>query len=286
MTKTVGVVLKPGVPEALQALKQVQKLAPQAHYLMESSGHHAVSEATGVDLVDGTTLERESDLIVVFGGDGTLIHAASLLQQRLVPILGVNMGNIGFLTEAHRHELPELFPRALAGELPHSDRMRLEASVYRNGQLELRRRVLNDAVVAQFALARIATFSVRTADDLITSIRGDGVIVSTPTGSTAYGMAAGGSILAPGLEAVAITPICPHALTQRPLIVSPHGQLRLSLASDSMVYATLDGHVGTKFSGQDEVVLERSPVGIRLFCVPGRSYFQTLRAKLGWGQDQ
>jgi NAD+ kinase len=286
MTRVIGAVLKPGAPEALAALRQLHALAPEARLLVEREGHHAVSgvdDVRGVEAVDATTFAAQVELVVVLGGDGTLIHAASLLESRVVPILGVNLGHIGFLTEVARDEIARAFPLALRGELPFEDRMRLDVEVRRDGKQLLSSRILNDAVLSPRALARIATYRVSFKGETVTTIRGDGVIISTPTGSTAYALAAGGSILAPALRAVAITPICPHQLTQRPLIVDPSADLIVTLDSDSPVYCTLDGQAGSDFRQGDVMVIRPAPVPTRLVSVPWRSYFQMLRAKLRWG---
>jgi len=285
MHRVIGVVVKPGIAEALHALARLRALAPGTPFIIEGEGHHALAPVPeGVEPVDAATFAREVDLVVVLGGDGTLIHAAHLLQERVVPILGVNMGRIGFLTEVRRDELAALFPHAVAGELPHSDRLRLKAELWRERELVLSLSVLNDAVVAQLALSRVATYRIHRGAELVTVVRGDGVIVSTPTGSTAYSMAAGGSILEPSLEAWAVTPICPHALTQRPLVINTDGEIKVTLESDSTVYATLDGQVGKEFRRGDVLALTRSPVPTRLLSVPGRSHFETLRTKLRWGE--
>jgi NAD+ kinase len=263
----------------------VQNELPQVRFIGEGEGHNALPEGLpGVAPVDAKTFAAEADLVLVLGGDGTLIHAAGLLVDRLVPILGVNLGHIGFLTEVTRDELLDVVAKALAGVLTSSDRMRLDVEVQRQGQTLLRRRVLNDAVVAMRSLARIATYRVMQGDQLVTTIRGDGVIVSTPTGSTAYALASGGPILWPQLEAIAITPICPHQLTQRALVLRPQGDISVTLDSESTVFASLDGHVGQEMIPGDSIVCRQAPVPTRLLHVPWRNYFQTLRTKLRWGE--
>jgi len=285
MTQTIGVVLKPGVREALQTLELAQNATPGIRYIGEGEGHHAVPEGTpNVDRVDAAAFEAQADLVLVLGGDGTLIHGASLMKNRRVPILGVNLGYIGFLTEVTRDELLDVLPKALEGRLPHSDRMRLDVQIRRRDEVILERRILNDASLVMRQLARIATFRLTQNEELVTTIRGDGVIFSTPTGSTAYGLAAGGPIVAPQLEAIAITPICPHQLTQRPLVVTPEGTLIVSLDSDSTVFASLDGHAGIDLVRGDAMIVQRAPVSTRLLNVPWRNYFQTLRTKLRWGE--
>jgi NAD+ kinase len=282
----IGVVLKSGAPEALEALGIVRDAAQGRPLLVEREGPHApVVVPRGFEAVDPARFEAESDLVVVLGGDGTLIHAAALLQHRVVPVLGVNLGHIGFLTEIRREELAQVLPQALRSELPYGDRLRLEARLVQGDETKLEACILNDAVVAQLALARVAVFRVTLDDELVTVIRGDGVIVSTPTGSTAYSMAAGGSILEPSLDALALTPICPHGLTQRPLVLPTGRVLRVQLESDNTVFATLDGQVGHEFRRGDVLIVERSPVPVRLLHGSGRSHFETLRRKLRWGDS-
>ncbi len=289
--KTLGVVLKPGMRETMDTLRSVQNAVGGLRIVAEAHGHHApdqVAEAAfkamNVELLDVDAFEREVDLVLALGGDGTLIHAASLLQDRLVPILGTNMGHIGFLTEVTREELLDVLPRALAGALPHSDRMRLDVLVRHDTDVVLQRRILNDAVIAMRSLARIATFRITANGMLVTTIRGDGVIFSTPTGSTAYALASGGPIISPQLEAIAITPIAPHQLTQRPLVIPPDTEVVVTLDSDSTVFASLDGHTGVEMSRGDAMVVRRAPVPSRLLSAPWRNYFQTLRTKLRWGE--
>jgi len=288
MTRVVGVVLRPGAPEALEALRSVQEKYPEVQILVEAEGHHALSDVPeGVRPVSVETFENESDLVLVFGGDGTLIHAASLLKSRVVPILGINMGHIGFLTEVTLDEVHSALELALDGGLPHVDRLRLDVEILRriegSPRVVFSHRILNDTVLSPQAIARIATYRVELEGELVTMIRGDGVIISTPTGSTAYGMAAGGSILTPGLEAIAIVPLCPHQLSQRPIVLRPDGELSISLEGESTVFATCDGQRGQAFAPGDRMVIRRAPVATRVLSVPWRGYFQTLRTKLGWG---
>jgi len=284
MNQVIGVVLRPGAPQALSGLHDVVRVAGSAEILLlDDEARDLGRPPAGVTLADGATFAARAELVVVLGGDGTLIHAAAQLRNRVIPILGVNLGRVGFLTEISVDEIPALLLRALAGELPHVDRMRLDAVVERAGKPVLSGRVLNDAVLNPQALARIAQYRVRLGGELVTTMRGDGIIVATPTGSTAYSMAAGGPILAPALQAIALTPICPHELSQRPLIVTPDAEIEISLDSDKPVFATLDGHQGTEFGHDDRLIVRRAEVCTRLLVVPGRSHFERLRTRLGWG---
>ncbi len=286
MTETVGLVLKPGAAEAREAALAVRALLPEARLIVERDGPHAVASLrTELLPVERETFERESSLVVVLGGDGTLIHAASLLPTRVVPVLGINLGRIGFLSEVARDELAEVLPRALAGELAYSDRLRFDARVVSGREEKLSLRILNDAVVAQFALARLARYRVSLDDELITFLRGDGVIISTPTGSTAYSMAAGGPIVMPGVAAMTVTPICPHSLTQRPLVLPVGRTLQVALESEDSVFVTLDGQLGQEFRPGDILEVSAAKVPLRLLQVPRRSHFEILRRKLRWGES-
>ncbi len=284
MPKCIGVVLKRGASEAVELFASARRGAPGSHFMVEAEGRNALSEPMpDVEAVDAAAFAARADLVLVFGGDGTLIHAASLITDRLVPIVGVNLGDIGFLTDVSRDELARVLPAALAGELPYVDRMRLDVELVRGSATLLRGRVLNDAVVSLAALARIAKYRIELLGELVTKLRADGVIVATPTGSTAYSMAAGGPILAPSVEAVVVTPICSHALTQRPLVLAPTGEITVTLESASEAFLSLDGQVGQPFLTGDVMRVRHAPVGTRLVSVPWRSYFETLRAKLRWG---
>jgi NAD+ kinase len=282
---TIAVVLKPRAKEALPTLAGLRALVPGARLVGEGRGFHALDPAVeGVDKLTPQALEQAADLVVVLGGDGTLLHAASLLPHRRTPILGVNLGFIGFLTEITREEMETVLPMALASELPYTDRMRLDVRVLRGQQTLIERVVLNDVSVTMRNLARIAEFQVADEHELLTSVRGDGVLISTPTGSTAYALAAGGPIVSPTLEAVLVSPICPHQLTQRPLVIPPRGEIRISLTSESTAFVSLDGHVGCPFQPGDLLCVRQARVPSRILRVPWRSHYQTLRTKLGWGE--
>lgn len=281
MADVIGMVLKPGAPEALEAAAEVCAQLPHCEFLTDADS--GPSLPARVRTVDRQTFEESSELVIVFGGDGTLIRAAAMLPNRRVPIMGVNLGHIGFLTEVSRNDLVQALELAMAGGLPRSERMRLDVELVRGEQLLMAKRILNDAVLGPHNLSRLGTYRVAMENELVTKIRGDGVIVSTPTGSTAYAMAAGGSILWPELEAVAITPVCPHQLTQRPLVLRPHGDIVLEVESPERVYATCDGQAGHEFRVGDKLRVRRAPVGVQLLSVPWRSYFEMLRTKLHWG---
>ncbi len=286
MGKTIAVVIKPGTPLAIDALERLVKAAPGNRLIMEAEGHHAVKDLpVGIDRVAAKEIEDLADLIVVFGGDGTLIHAASLLQNRAVPVLGVNVGYIGFMTDVAIDEVEKSIQEALSGSLKIVERMRLDVELEFKDREPIKRRILNDVVLSLRQLSRLASYRVTVGNELMTTMRGDGVIVSTPTGSTAYAMAAGGSILSPRLHAIAVTPINPHQLTQRQMILDAGQELTLSLDTETQVVVTLDGQTAHSFGPEDTLRISKADVALRLYEVPWRSYFETLRTKLDWGNS-
>ena len=315
MKQTVGVVIRPGARhEAGQALESLAHEMPNVRFVVADSGHHApVPPLPGLEGLALADFVAQSELVLVLGGDGTLLHAASMFPDQVVPLLGVNMGHIGFLTEIALSELNGTLPEALAGRLPYEDRMRLDARVIcaegiaesvrqraanricdsapegvcdgaPGGPPRMAGRILNDAAVSMRSLARIATFEVQRNGRPVTRVRGDGVLFATPTGSTAYTLAAGGPIVYPTLDAIVITPICPHQLSQRPLVVPSDGLWSVTLATDSDVFVSLDGHHGCQMQRGDRLELARAPVPTRVLHPPWRDHFQTLRAKLRWGE--
>jgi NAD+ kinase len=224
---------------------------------------------------------------VVLGGDGTLLAASQLTGARAIPVLGVNFGSLGFLTDV---ALPELYPALeglLAGTHRFEERRMLRARVKRPEQPDLEYDVLNDVVITKASLARIIEFEVSVDGLFVSAFRADGLIVSSPTGSTAYNLAAGGPILHPGLAAVVLTPICPHMLSNRPLVLGDEAsiEVRLKLTRDALVHITFDGQEGFPLSGRDVVTVTRSPKLLRLVRAPKRDYFEVLRTKLKWGES-
>lgn len=284
----IGIIVKPGSESALAALREVVQavaiIEPEAKIFVEADGVGAVRQAPAhVARIAGADFAERMDLAIALGGDGTLIHAASLFPAREVPILGVNLGTIGFMTETTRENLSEGVAGAISGALPSSLRMRLDVRVWRGDRVVLERRILNDTVLANAALSRMGTYRVSAGGQFVTAVRGDGVIVATPTGSTAYNMAAGGPILVPELEVVAVTPICSHQLTQRPIVLRPDREIEIELVGEQPVFATCDGQAGHEFRPTDRLVVCRATVGTRLFLSPTTTYFEMLRTKLRWG---
>lgn len=266
-------------PAAQLAREMVVRLAERGvQAVVEAEA--AVSGAPGAP---GRQLGATADLIVVLGGDGTLIHAAGLCNQREVPILGVNMGALGFLTEAPHERAFALLEKALAGELPVSRRLMLSVEVRRGGESLLSGAVLNDAVVSKNALSRLAALEVWVDGRPATTYEADGLIIATPTGSTAYSLSAAGPIVLPTLDAILLTPICPHALTQRPVMLPPSSQVRVRLASPGEMFVTLDGARGRELSLGEEVRVQQAPQRTLILRNPELDHFTILREKLRWG---
>jgi NAD+ kinase len=235
---------------------------------------------------DEAEVGRSADLVVVLGGDGTLIHAQSLLEGRPVPILGINMGSLGFMTEVPQSGLYGALELVLAGKAQVSERMKLRVHLHRGGRPDraLDTEVLNDVVIAKSALSRMAELDTRCSGDYVTTYKADGVIVATPTGSTAYALAANGPIMYPTMRGVIIAPICPHMLTQRPLVVPDDQNVEIILMNDTEVYLTLDGQKGLPLERGDRIQVKQSYNRVLLVRNPNIDFFGILRAKLRWGE--
>jgi NAD+ kinase len=243
--------------------------------------------ARGVEVLsDEKAAGARADLVLVLGGDGTLIHAARILEGRPAPILGVNMGSLGFLTEVPQSELYQAIEHVLSGKAEVSARMKLRVHVHRAGSDEkaLDLEVLNDVVIAKGTLSRMAEFEATCSGDYVTRYKADGIIVATPTGSTAYSLAANGPLLYPSMRGVILAPICPHTLTQRPIVLPDDQTVNIVLASESEVYLTLDGQIGLDLHRGDRVQIKQSPNRVLLVRNPHIDYFGILRAKLKWGE--
>ncbi len=229
-------------------------------------------------------IAESADLLIVLGGDGTLLATARLLAGRSTPSLAVNLGSLGFLTEVTLDDLYPLLELVLAGKQRLDTRRMLQVELRRDDKSVASYRALNDAVLNKAALARIMDFDVSIDGQFIARFKADGIIVSTPTGSTAYSLAAGGPILFPTVDAFVITPICPHTLTNRPLVIPDTCQVDVVVqAGEDVAYLTIDGQVGVDVRGEDRITVSRSDSVINLIRPPERGYFEVLRSKLKWG---
>lgn len=223
------------------------------------------------------------EIVSVFGGDGTLLYAARLIGASEVPILGINLGSLGFLTEVKVDEMHAAFEGLLSGQYRLEERVLLSVEVVRNGSVVAQYLALNDAVINKGALARIIDLEVSVNSQPVLFTRADGLIISTPTGSTAYSLAAGGPILYPTLDAFIIAPICPHALANRPVVIPDRDAVGVCLRHGTDVMLTVDGQVGMPLQQQDYLGIRRAQSTLRLVLPFGSNFFKLLREKLRWG---
>ncbi|RLF56852.1 MAG: NAD(+) kinase, partial [Thermoplasmata archaeon] len=230
-------------------------------------------------------IPKTVDWLVVLGGDGTLLGAARRIGRYGVPILGVNLGGLGFLTGIPLDRLYPAIEMMIEDGLEVESLVMIEAQVLREGEEVCRFQVLNDVVINKGTLARIIDLDVSINDEFLTTFRADGLIISTPTGSTAYNLSAGGPILYPTMEAFILTPICPFTLSNRPIIIPDTARIQLNMRKESEepVILTFDGQVGFALHYGDRVFLYKSDEKIRLLRPPDHSYFRVLRTKLMWG---
>src|SRR5271154_5114002 len=249
-------------------------------------------EETAASLPAGSTPGRTreqvaagSQLLLVLGGDGTLLAAARVAAMHGIPILPINMGSLGFLTSFTVEELYPALEDTLAGRYSVSERVMLKVDLERDGKIIETQRVLNEAVVNKGTLARMIDLELRIDQDFVCRYRADGLIVATPTGSTAYSLSAGGPIVHPAVESFIITPICPHTLTDRPVVVRDSSSIEMRLlANTESVFLTLDGQKGIVLQATDRIRLTRSPHCLKPIQPPKKSYFEILRNKLKWGE--
>lgn len=283
--KVIGTIVKPNITDAWPVVADLAQWGRNhgIEILAEELARKFLNNAD-VTLVAREEIARRADLIVVLGGDGTMLATARLLGDRAVPVLGVNFGLLGYLTEFSVEDLFSTLDRILVGDYRVENRMRLDTSVYREGQCIANNSVLNDVVVNKSALARIIELDCLIDKMLINRFRADGLIISTPTGSTAYSLSAGGPIIHPRLEAVVITPICPHTLTNRPLVIPDVAPMELVLQTPrEEVTLTLDGQIGIALKYGDRLTVHKSAQPFQLVQAPNKNYFEVLRDKLRWG---
>ena len=233
---------------------------------------------------DFAAIGERADLAIVLGGDGTMLNAARQLARFGVPLVGVNQGRLGFLTDIARDEMLTSLDDLLGGGFSSEDRLLLEADVWRDGRSIAANLALNDVVVDKGAIGRLIEFELFIDREFIYSLRSDGLIVSTPTGSTAYSLSADGPILHPQVSGIALVPLCPHSLTNRPILVGDRNEveIRIVRATDSRVH--FDGQVTLDLRPEDRVRIRRADFSIRLLHPPGYSYFAMLRQKLHWSE--
>jgi NAD+ kinase len=282
--RTVGIISKPRKEELCAIVpgltEWLQKRGLEVLYDEETA--ECVGEPARA--LSRDALGRRADLAVVLGGDGTLLAAARALGEHDIPVLAINLGGLGFLTSFPREELYTALEYALSGNYRISERVLLDMALERGGATVARHRALNDVVVNKAALARILDLDLYFDGGYACSYKADGIIFSTPTGSTAYSLSAGGPILYPHVDAFVVTPICPHALSNRPLVVPDKMKIELVVASgQESAFLTVDGQVGVELRDADRMVITKARNKLRLVRPPGKLYFEILRAKLKWG---
>jgi len=281
--RTVGIISKPGVETAADVVPQL------ISWLHGRGIAVRIDEETafycGVAGIPRKTVPEGCDLVVVLGGDGTLLSAARAIGKREIPLFPVNLGGLGFLTAITVDELYPELERAFCGEHRIARRKLLTTEVVREGQAVAAYDALNDAVLAKTALARMIDLDAHVDEQFVCAYKADGLIVSTPTGSTAYSLSAGGPIIFPSVPAICITPICPHMLTNRPVVVPDTSVIQLVCRGEGEdAYLTIDGQVGEPVRAPDRIVCRASEHRLSLIRPPKQRFFDVLRAKLKWGE--
>ena len=288
--KRIGIVLKPHQPEALKTICELAVWLVERDITMVGGPQierERIEHQTGcsVEEVDPEKLAGEVDLMLVLGGDGTMIATARMIGDREIPVLGVNYGGLGYLTEFRIEELFSALESILAGNYRLDRRVMLSVQLRRDDNPQMTNRVLNDVVINKSALARIIEIEAYLNGQFVNAFRADGLIVSTPTGSTAYNLSAGGPVIFPSMNAVVITPICPFTLSNRPIVVPDDAEIELILKTGKEEVAlTLDGQVGFPLEMADRVVIKKSRTTFNLIQPSNRNYFDVLRDKLRWGR--
>jgi NAD+ kinase len=288
--KRIGIFVKPHQPDALETLCRVTEwLSKKGIQLVGTPEieHEQVEHQTGCSMavVNEEDVAAGVDLILVLGGDGTMIATARMIGDSEVPVIGVNYGGLGYLAEFPIEELFAALESILAGQYKVQKRVMMAVELWRGPELITRNRVLNDVVVNKSALARIIEIEAYLDAQFVNLFRADGLIVATPTGSTAYNLSAGGPVIYPSMNAVVITPICPFTLSNRPLVVPDESTIEVRLMTDKEdVSLTLDGQVGFPLKAFDRIVIRKSKTTFNLMQPPNRNYFDVLRDKLKWGR--
>jgi NAD+ kinase len=288
--KRVGIVLKPNQPDALKTICELATWLGERQITLVGGPeieHARIEQQTGcaVQEVESGKLAESVDLVLVLGGDGTMIATARMMGDVEVPVLGVNYGGLGYLAEFRIEELYSALESILSGNYRLDRRVMLAVELLRGQENMTRNRVLNDVVINKSALARIIEIEAYLNRQFVNSFRADGLIVSTPTGSTAYNLSAGGPVIFPSMNAVVITPICPFTLSNRPIVVPDDAVIELCLKTDQEdVALTLDGQVGFPLKVEDRVVIRKSKATFNLVQPTNRNYFEVLRDKLRWGR--
>ena len=266
-------------------LEAVAGILPRGGTILRSSRTNPLKKDGGLETCIQNLKANGIEALIVLGGDGTLLSAARLASEHKVPILAVNLGGLGFLSTVSQDELYSILEEIFSGKHRVSERVMLEAEIVRAGAVIRRQIALNDAVLNKAALARIMDLELRVDGEYVTTYKSDGLILSTPTGSTAYSLAAGGPIVYPIVEAFVVTPICPHTLTNRPLVIPDSATIEVDFkAEGDAVFLTLDGQIGIELVRGDHIRVRKAAEKLLLVRPAKKTYYQILRNKLKWGE--
>ena len=284
----IGLAVKPGLADAGETLDGIERWLHE--HAVDSVWSREAADLLPVGIrtvVDRAQMPADLDLVLVLGGDGTLLAVAKAIAEAGldIPLLAVNFGSLGFLTEITRPEIYASLDAVLNGRASHDERMMLRAVATSGGNIATHL-ALNDVVFTRTALSRMIDLEVSVGDQFVTSVKADGLIVASPTGSTAYNLAAGGPIVHPAMDALVLTPIAPHTLTNRPIVIPAEREVRVKSTGTNAgnVYVTIDGQTGFEMREGDEVAVSRAPRPLRLVRASTRSYFEVLRQKLKWNE--
>jgi NAD+ kinase len=287
----IGITVKPGLTAARETLIGLEQRlrergveavwSPEAAAIFTSSAERRIAERADIP--------AQVDNVIVLGGDGSLLAMAKTIAEsgHDIPILAVNFGSLGFLTEITRPEIYDSLDAVIDGKATHDFRMMLTATATRAADASITHMALNDVVFTRTALSRMIELAVSVGDQFVTAVKADGLIVATPTGSTAYNLAAGGPIVHPSMDALVLTPIAPHTLTNRPIVIPADREVRVTSAGSNAgaeVYVTIDGQTGFALHEGDEIAINKASRPLRLIRATSRSYFEVLRQKLKWNE--
>lgn len=281
--KKIGIICKPGRKEPQEIL---QELLPMIH---GKGCETFIDNETAAELnINGFSRDEivsRVDMVLVLGGDGTMLSVSRLVAEKGIPILGINLGSLGFITEVSRDEIFSTVSKILNDGCAIEERLMLSAAVHRDGKKLTEYTVLNDVVINKGAVARIIDLETNINGNYVTTFKADGLIISTPTGSTAYSLSAGGPILYPTLESIVLTPICSHTLTNRPIVLPDNFKIEIIIKKMSGdVFLTLDGQVGFSLMTGDVIEINKSDHKTKLLVPLEHDYFRVLRTKLKWGE--
>jgi len=284
MLKTIGIIAKKGRPEAREMTKKICSWCVERglSVYIEKDLNIVTSQAQPADPL---SLIVSVEAVIVLGGDGTLLSVARIPASEKVIIIPVNLGGLGFLTEIRAEEIFVLLEQIIAGRFTIDSRMLLEVVLFRNGAPHETHRILNDVVINKGAMARIVDLETTVNGLYLNTFKSDGLIICTPTGSTAYSLSAGGPIIYPSLRCISITPICPHTLTNRPIILPDDSVVQVRLKSEHEdVFLTMDGQIGIRMQKDDYIEVKKSGNSMALVKSPFCDYFEVLKEKLRWGE--